>query len=286
MTLCGQTKAQLPHWMHRSGSHCATSSETLRFSYAAVPLGQVPSGGRALTGRLTAGLRFAASADSLSALAANLGGSGRLTLKDLAISGLDPAAAGRALALAAEAEDPLREGRLGALVTQELAKAGAQAQGPVSASATIVGGVLRAGPLDIDLGPARWSGSVTEDFRDGRLDARGTLTGGAVPQGWPAGPPAIQYALTGTLADPARSVDVGPLSTGLAAFVLQRELETLELNEADQVERQRRRDRIELDKARAAALKAYADKLAAEEAERQARERSEAPAPEPAAPQP
>lgn len=247
------------------------------------------SGGRALTGRLTAGLRFAASADSLSALAANLGGSGRLTLKDLAISGLDPAAAGRALALAAEAEDPLREGRLGALVSQELAKAGAQAQGPVSAPATIVGGVLRAGPLDIDLGPARWAGSVTEDFRDGRLDVRGTLTGGAVPQGWPAGPPAIQYALTGTLADPARSVDAGPLSTGLAAFVLQRELETLELNEADQVERQRRRDRIELDKARAAALKAYADKLAAEEAERQARERSEAPAPgapEPAAPQP
>ena len=39
MTLCGQTKLQLPHWMHRSGSHSATSSEMLRFSYAVVPLG-------------------------------------------------------------------------------------------------------------------------------------------------------------------------------------------------------------------------------------------------------
>ncbi len=71
--------------------------------------------------------------------------------------------------------------------------------------------------------------------------------------------------------------------------MLQRELETLELNEADQVERQRRRDRIEFDKARATALKAYADKLAAEEAERQARERLDnqaQPAPEPVAPQP
>ena len=247
------------------------------------------SGGRALTGRLTAGLRFAASAEALPALASNLAGNGRLTLKDLAVSGLDPAALGRALAVAAEMEDPLREGRLGALVSQELAKAGAQAPAPVSAPATIVGGVLRAGPLDVDLGPARWAGSVSEDLRDGRLDARGTLTGGAVPPGWPAGPPSVQYALTGGLADPGRAVDVGPLSTGLAAFVLQRELETLELNEADQIERQRRRDRIEFDKARVAAQKAYADKLAAEEAERQARERSETPAatpPEPVAPQP
>ncbi len=39
ITLCGQTKLQLPHWMHRSGSQSATSSEMLRFSYAAVPLG-------------------------------------------------------------------------------------------------------------------------------------------------------------------------------------------------------------------------------------------------------
>ncbi|MCJ2012074.1 AsmA family protein [Methylobacterium sp. J-076] len=244
------------------------------------------SGGRALGGRLSAALRVAASAEALPALVGNLAGSGRLTLKDLSLSGLDPNALGRALALAVEAEDPLREGRLAALVSQEFGKAAAQATAPVSAPATIVGGVLRAGPLDVDLGPARWVGSVTEDLREGRLDARGTLTGGTVPQGWPAGPPAVQYALTGSLADPARGVDAGPLSTGLAAFVLQRELEKIELTEADQVERQRRRDRIEMDKSRAAALKAYADKLAAEEAERQARARADSPSPEPAAPPP
>ena len=39
MTLCGQTKLQLPHWMQESGSHTATSSEMFRFSYAAVPVG-------------------------------------------------------------------------------------------------------------------------------------------------------------------------------------------------------------------------------------------------------
>ena len=61
-------------------------------------------------------------------------------------------------------------------------------------------------------------------------------------------------------------LDVGALSNGLAAFVLQRELETIELTEADQVDRQRRRARIEMDKARAAALKAAAEKAAAEKA--------------------
>ena len=50
MTLCGQTNEQLPHWMQMSGSQTATSSEMLRFSYAVVPLGYVPSTGRALTG--------------------------------------------------------------------------------------------------------------------------------------------------------------------------------------------------------------------------------------------
>ena len=32
ITLCGQTKLQLPHWMQRSASQTATSSEMLRFS--------------------------------------------------------------------------------------------------------------------------------------------------------------------------------------------------------------------------------------------------------------
>ena len=57
MTLCGQTKLQLPHWMHVSGSHSATNSEIRRFSYVVVPLGKVPSTGMALTGRALAAAR-------------------------------------------------------------------------------------------------------------------------------------------------------------------------------------------------------------------------------------
>ncbi len=211
------------------------------------------TGGTALGGRLSAEWRVATSAETLAGLSDDLAGSGRLTVSDLTLTEADPAALGRALGRAVEGEDPLREGRLAALVNQELPKATARAKGPASAPATIVGGVLRAGPLTLDLGAARWVGTLTEDLRDGRLDARGTLTDGTVPPGWQAGPLAMQFALTGTLAAPVRSVDVGPVTNGLAAFVLQRELDSIDLIQADQVERQRRRSRIEMDKARAAA---------------------------------
>jgi hypothetical protein len=39
MTLCGQTKLQLPHWMQISGSHTGTNIEMLRFSQRVVAVG-------------------------------------------------------------------------------------------------------------------------------------------------------------------------------------------------------------------------------------------------------
>ncbi|MGV7032206.1 AsmA family protein [Methylobacterium symbioticum] len=234
--------------------------------------------GSPLSGRLSAKLRFGASGPDAAALAANLAGSGTLTLTDLTVPEADPAALGRALARALEIDDPLREGRLPQIVGAELGRAAAQARGSVSAPATIVGGVLRAGPLDLDLGAARWTGSLAYDLARGRLEARGLLAGGAVPQGWTAGAPAVQLGLSGSLGAPERSLDTGALATGLAAVVLQRELERIELIEADQMERQRRRARIEMDRARAAAIKA-----AEEEAQRQARIKAQQAAAEEAA---
>ena len=224
------------------------------------------AGGGTLGGRLSAALRFGTTGEDVGALAANLSGTGSLTLAALILPETDPAAIGRALARALQIEDPLRDGRLQSLVAEELSKAAAGTTQPASAPATLIGGTLRAGPLDLDLGAARWSGTLGYDVRTSRLDARGTLSGFTAPKGWSGGPPAIQLGLSGPLAAPERSLDVGPLTTGLAALVLQRELETIELIEADQTERQRRRARIEMDKARAAALKAAADKAAAEKA--------------------
>lgn len=241
--------------------------------------------GSPITGRLSAALRFSATGDGPAALAANLAGSGDITLRDINLPETDPDALGRALARALEIDDPLRDGRLRAVVEEELSKGGAQAAGSTTSPATIIGGALRAGPLDLRLGSARWTGTLGYDLGSGRLDVRGTLVGRDAPKGWNAGVPSVQLGLGGSLSTPERNLDVGALSNGLSAVILQRELEKIELLEADQVERQRRRARIEMDRLRAAALKAAAekaaaekaaaDKAAAEEAARQARLRAQ-----------
>jgi hypothetical protein len=47
---CGQTNAHLLHWMQIFSSHAGISSAIARFSHCAVPVGQVPSTGKADTG--------------------------------------------------------------------------------------------------------------------------------------------------------------------------------------------------------------------------------------------
>lgn len=231
-----------------------------------------------IAAKISASLRFGASGESVVGLANNLGGSGSLTLSGLRLPEGDPAGIGRALSRALEDEDPLREGRLKGMVSEALAAGPFTAKSPASVPTTLVGGVLRAAPLALDLDGGRWTGSLALDLRGGRLDARGILTGAAIPKAWSAGAPTIQFGYAGSLAKPERSVDPGPLTSGLAAFVLQRELESIELFEADQSERQRRRARIEMDRARAEAIRAAAERAAAERiaAERIAAEKAAA----------
>ncbi|SFH11943.1 AsmA family protein [Methylobacterium gossipiicola] len=234
-----------------------------------------------VSGRLSASLRFGTSGETPTALVNNLGGSGSLTLADLTLPGADPAGLSRALDRALAEDDPLREGRLQALVAEELGAGPLHAPGSVTTPVSLVGGTLRTGPVRFDLGGAQWTGTLGLDLRGDRLDARGTLTAATAPKAWTGAPPAIQLGFTGPVANPERQIDAGPSTTGLAALVLQRELESIEALEADQTERQRRRARIEMDKARAAAEKALADKaqlekaqaekVQAEEAARQAR---------------
>ena len=50
MVACGQMATHFKHWMHVFSSHTGISSARLRFSYCAVPVGNEPSFGNALTG--------------------------------------------------------------------------------------------------------------------------------------------------------------------------------------------------------------------------------------------
>ena len=225
-----------------------------------VSLSRLLDGGR-IAATLSGTLRFSASGMNPGALADDLSGNGDLRLSGLALPEADPAALDRALNRALAEDDPLRDGRPQALVSEEFAAAPLTARGPVSAAVTLVGGVLRSAPFSLDLGAGRWTGTFAVDLRSAALDARGTLTSASAPKGWSGAPPAVQLGFAGPLGSPERRVDAAPLTTGLAALVLQRELEKIELFDADGAERQRRRARVEMDRARAAA----------EEAARQAR---------------
>ncbi|WP_342150060.1 AsmA family protein [Methylorubrum sp. SB2] len=245
-----------------------------------VSLSRLLDGGR-VAATISGALRFSASGANPAALADDLSGNGDIRLSDIRLPEADPAALDRALNRALAEDDPLRDGRPQALVTEEFSAAPLIAKGPVSAAVTLVGGVLRSAPLTLDLGPGRWTGTVAVDLRHGSLDARGTLTGTTAPKGWSGAPPAVQLGFSGPLASPERRVDAAPLTTGLAALVLQRELEKIELFDADGAERQRRRARIEMDRTRAAAEEAARQarikaQQAAEEAAKRQREAEEA----------
>src|SRR5680860_52432 len=51
MLAWGHENEHFAHWMHTAGSQIGISRAMLRFSHWAVPVGQVPSTGKALTGR-------------------------------------------------------------------------------------------------------------------------------------------------------------------------------------------------------------------------------------------
>src|SRR5512147_3348178 len=77
MAAWGQTSVHLLHWMQIFGSQTGTSAAMFRFSHRLVPVGHVPSTGKALTGRrsplpaiITAETRFT----NVGAASATMGG--------------------------------------------------------------------------------------------------------------------------------------------------------------------------------------------------------------------
>jgi hypothetical protein len=103
---------------------------------------------------------------------------------------------GRALGRVLAEDDPLRAGRLAALVTEELGRGPMRATATASGQAAVVGGTLRIGPLAVEAGPTSWSGNATFDLKSLRLDARGALTSRTAPKDWSGAAPAIRAART------------------------------------------------------------------------------------------
>ena len=220
-----------------------------------VPLATLTGPGAVQT-RLSGALRLGGSGESVAALVANLGGSGTLQLADLEIGAAESGAVEQALARALRDSDPLGPRRLDTMVVEELARGPFAGTAP-AAQATVVGGALRLGPLAVAATQATWEGTATFDLKALRLDARGTLRSNAPPpRGWQGSAPAILLGWQGPLGALKRDVDVAPLTNGLAAIVLQRELDKVEAFEADMSERARLNSRRDMEQARRVAEEA------------------------------
>jgi hypothetical protein len=201
-------------------------------------------------------------------LVSNLGGAGDMRLTDLQMPNADPKSLDRALQrLLADAE-PLAALRVEGIVAEELSRAPLRVSS-VGSPVALVGGAFRLSPFLANGTAALWQGAVSYDFKSLLLDARGTLVTKSAPSGWTGSAPSIGLNWRGPLTNPNREIDTGVLSNGLAAIVLQRELEKIESFEADANERQRRQQRRDADRQR------ERDRLVSEEGARLVRLREE-----------
>ena len=227
------------------------------------------AGSSPIAARLTGSLKFGSSGETMSGLVANLGGNGELRLTNLKVPNADPGALERSLQRLLDDSDPLAQGRTNAVIAEELDR-GPLTATSISTSAALYGGALRLFPFAAENPSGTWDGSVSYDFKTLTLDAHGVLSAKVSPPGWSGSPPSIGLSWRGPLSDPRRDLDTGGMLNGLAAVVLQRELEKIEALEAEANERQRRQQREMMDRQR------ERDRRAAEETARQARLRAEA----------
>jgi hypothetical protein len=224
-------------------------------------------GGDAFAGRVSADLKFGAAGESVAGLVANLGGAGSIRFDGFQAARADPAALTRVIPRALKSDDALAAAKLRGLVAEEL-DAAPLMLGTMSASATLIGGTLRAAPLRGEAEGASWAGSLSLDLRSLALDARGALQAKTAPPAWSGDPPYVLLGWTGSVSRPTRTLDVAPLVNGLASVVLTRELDRIDTFEADQNERQRRTSQREMDRLRKSAEEAA--RLAARRAREEA----------------
>ncbi|GGK46276.1 hypothetical protein [Salinarimonas ramus] len=201
-----------------------------------------------VTGRLTGTFDFGGVGGSIAEIVGALAGEGRVTIADLVVPGADPSAILGGLERALAEDDPLGGRRVETYVGEAL-DAGPLRAETVEAPATLVSGVLGLSPIRVaapgDAGGG-FEGVASLDLRALTLDVEGFLTADAAPQGWEGPAPMIGLGFAGPLDGLERTIDVGPLTNGIAAIVLQRELARIEAFEREASERQRRIDEARL----------------------------------------
>jgi large subunit ribosomal protein L24 len=215
----------------------------------------------ALSGALSGELSFEGSGLSPVALVGSLHGSGKVTLQDGQLAGLDPRAFDT-VTRAVDAGLPIESARISDVVGKALASGQLKvrhAEGALSMAA----GQLRLGKVSAASADADLSVSGALDLTDGVMDAHLVLSGTGEAAGTR---PDIYMALKGPFGEPERSIDVSALTGWLTLRSV--ENQARKLKSLEEAAARERAAREKADEERATKLRAEQERLARERAAR------------------
>lgn len=171
-------------------------------------------------------LDFETTGRSVAGLWSNLAGGGTLEFRDATVRGIDGGVF-REIIDASDAGSEFAEEDLEAKVTEAFA-GGAMPVERASATFTMIGGMLEAANVAVDLDDYEATGGVSIDLNTMTIDGLLQISL-ADPEALVVGaPPELDVGFTGPLAGPSRIIDVGALLAYLNLRTLDREVKLLE----------------------------------------------------------
>lgn len=217
-------------------------------------------------GKVSGVIDVGASAQNVAGLIANIAGGGELHITQTTVPHLDPDALNRLVPDLIKADASLSQPRIVARRLEEALDENAWPVANITFPLTVVGGIVRYGPLMLDAQQARASLNGMFDINRLYFDTRAHLTAKVSPEGWNSAPPQAIITWRGQKGAIVRNVDAGSTANGLAAIALTRELDRIERLEAEARQRmekaraKREQERLEQQKREALRLKEEAEK--------------------------
>jgi len=210
-----------------------------QFELEEVPLLKLlPESG--LSGSANVNATVSATGKSVNALVVALSGSGSATLKDIAISGLNPQAFKLLLEKADELGPEVDASHIEAFAP-DVIRNGKFEAGSAELAFTVANGVARFPPLQLANEGARMSVEGSANFRDRSVSASGSLTFEPGIDAVAGADPTVRFSLSGPLGEVASTLDTEPLAQFLTQRALEREQDRVEHMQAVLLETQRLR---------------------------------------------
>jgi uncharacterized protein involved in outer membrane biogenesis len=196
--------------------------------------------GSGISGHSDVSASVTASGKSVGAMVSALSGSGSASLRNLIVSGINPAAIAPILeeadSLGVEINGENVRAFAPALVRRDRLSAG-----NVDLAFTIANGVARMPPVQLESRGTRMSVEAAADLRDETVSASGTITYDPGLEAVAGSEPAVRFALNGPIGEAQLELDTAPLAQFLTQRALEREQARVEHMQAVLLERQRLR---------------------------------------------